>query len=48
MPHDKGLGKQPFQFAQQGEQAATLGRRARIGRLSGGIQSAFVADAYGV
>ena len=48
MPHDKGTGKPLFQFSQQGKQAATLGRRARIGRMSGCIQPAFIADAYGV
>ena len=48
MPHDKGLGKQPFQFAQQGKQAATLGRRAGVCRKPPGIQPAFVAYANGV
>ena len=48
VPHNEGVRKLPLQLLQQAEQAATLLWRARIGRLSGGIQSAFVADAYGV
>lgn len=46
--HHQRPRKHPFQFAQQGQQAGALFQRPRIGRLSTGIQSTFVADTYRV
>ena len=48
MPHNEGARKLPLQLFQQAEQAVALLWRAGVCRVPHGIQSSFVADAYGV
>ena len=45
MTADQGLGEEPAEPPQEGEERGALFRRARVGGTAGGVQSALVTDA---